>query len=125
MIYFLCDGNYLQNINPFLKYSSLQNASFENNKISNFSNFVNLNSLENLRDLNLSNNPITKIPWYRTNVIKNFLSIIKLDNNNITREERENYTNDDENIVNFIINDSNKNNNIPPVSKKLTNKVRN
>ena len=90
-----------------------------------FSNFVNLNSLENLRDLNLSNNPITKIPWYRTNVIKNFLSIIKLDNNNITREERENYTNDDENIVNFIINDSNKNNNIPPVSKKLTNKVRN
>lgn len=86
----ICDGNYLKNVNSFVKLQSLNHLSLENNKIIEYSNFEKLAYLEYLTELILSNNPICKISGYRPNVLKKFINLIKFDNLEISKEEREN-----------------------------------
>ena len=86
---FLCDNNYLKNINIFTKFIGIQTLSFENNKIQDFASFERLNLLENLKDFSILNSPVTKNFNYRNNVIKLFPGLIKLDGIEITNEERE------------------------------------
>ena len=86
---FLCDNNYLKNINGFSKFVTVQTLSFENKKIQDISSLERLNCLENLKDFSILNNPVTKNLNYRNNMIKIFSNLIKLDGKEITNEERE------------------------------------
>ena len=86
---FLCDNNYLKNINGFEKFFSVQSISFENNKIPDYNSLEKLSTLENLKDLAIGNNPITKSLNYRNTIIRMFPNLLKLDGKEITNEERE------------------------------------
>ena len=86
---FLCDNNYLKNINGFEKFYSIQSISFENNKIPDYNSLEKLSSLVNLRDLALGNNPVSKAINYRNTIIRMFPNLLKLDGKEITNEERE------------------------------------
>ena len=86
---FLCDNNYLKNINGFEKFYSIQSISFENNKIPDYNSLEKLISLQNLKDLALGNNPVSKSINYRNTIIRMFPSLLKLDGKEITNEERE------------------------------------
>jgi len=86
---FLCDNNYLKNINGFEKFYSIQSISFENNKIPDYNSLEKLASLSNLKDLALGNNPVSKSINYRNTIIRMFPSLLKLDGKEITNEERE------------------------------------
>ena len=86
---FLCDNNYLKNINGFEKFYSIQSISFENNKIPDYNSLEKLSSLSNLKDLALGNNPVSKSINYRNTIIRMFPSLLKLDGKEITNEERE------------------------------------
>ena len=86
---FLCDNNYLKNINGFEKLFSVQSISFENNKIPDYNSLEKLSHLENLKDLSIVNNPITKSINYRNTIIRMFPNLLKLDGKEITNEERE------------------------------------
>ena len=86
---FLCDNNYLKNINGFDKFYSIQILSFENNKIPDYNSMEKLASLENLKDLSVANNPVTKSINYRTSIIRMFPNLLKLDGRSITNEEKE------------------------------------
>ena len=86
---FLCDNNYLKNINGFEKFYSIQSMSFENNKIPDYNSLERLVILENLKDLSLGNNPITKSINYRNTMIRMFPYLLKLDGKEITNEEKE------------------------------------
>ncbi len=86
---FLCDNNYLKNINGFTKFLSIQTLSFENNKIQDISSLERLNTLEHLKDFSILNCPVTKNLNYRNNMIKLFPGLNKLDGIEITNEERE------------------------------------
>lgn len=85
----ICDSNYLKNINSFSKLQSLSYVSFDNNKISEITNIERLAEVENLKELNLNNNPITKNINYRVNIIRRFYYLTKLDELEITKDERE------------------------------------
>lgn len=85
----LCDSNYLKNINSFSKLQSLIYLSFDTNKITDISNIEKLTELENLKEINLSNNPITKNINYRLNIIRKFFNLTKIDSIEITKDERE------------------------------------
>ena len=86
---FLCDNNYLKNINGFEKFFSIQSISFENNKIPDYNSLEKLASLSNLKDLALGNNPVSKSINYRNTIIRMFPGLLKLDGKEITNEERE------------------------------------
>ena len=86
---FLCDNNYLKNINVFDKFYSIQILSFENNKIPDYNSFEKLAYLENLKDLSILKNPVTKSINYRTSIIRMFPNLLKLDGKPITNEEKE------------------------------------
>ena len=86
---FLCDNNYLKNINGFEKLFSVQSISFENNKVPDYNSLEKLSNLENLKDLSIGNNPITKSINYRNTIIRMFPNLLKLDGKEITNEERE------------------------------------
>lgn len=85
----ICDSNYLKNINPFSKLQSLVYLSFDSNKIAEISNIDRLSEIENLKEINLNNNPITKNINYRVNVIRKFYNLNKIDGVEITKDERE------------------------------------
>jgi Leucine-rich repeat (LRR) protein len=87
--YFLCDNNYLKNINGFEKFVSAHTMSFENNKIPDYNSLEKLANLEYLKDLDLGNNPVTKSINYRNTIIRMFSNLLKLDKREITKEERE------------------------------------
>ena len=86
---FLCDNNYLKNINGFEKFYSIQSISFENNKIPDYNSLEKLSSLSSLKDLALGNNPVSKAINYRNTIIRMFPNLLKLDGKEITNEERE------------------------------------
>ena len=86
---FLCDNNYLKNINGFDKFYSIQSLSFENNKIPDYNSLEKLATLENLKDLAIGNNPVTKSINYRNSIIRMFPNLLKLDGKTITNEEKE------------------------------------
>ena len=87
--YFLCDNNYLKNINGFEKFYLAHTMSFENNKIPDYNSLEKLSNLEYLKDLDLGNNPVTKSINYRNTIIRMFANLLKLDKREITKEERE------------------------------------
>ena len=58
------------------------------NKVEDLDEILHLRNLKNLQVLWLSENPIAKNPNYRMFCIKNLPNLIKLDDQNITREER-------------------------------------
>ncbi len=115
----LCDGNFLKNVNAFSKLQSLNYLSLENNKISESSNLDKLAYLENLIDLNISNNPLSKISSYRSNTLKKFVYLQKLDKQEITKEERENAFIDQANCSGYL----NNNNNEQPILSNFNNLV--
>ena len=86
---FLCDNNYLKNINGFEKFYSIQSISFENNKIPDYNSLEKLASLTYLKDLALGNNPVSKSINYRNTIIRMFPNLLKLDGKEITNDERE------------------------------------
>lgn len=85
----ICDGNYLKNVNAFAKLQGINFISLENNKIKDIQDIEKLALLEYLSDLNIYNNPICKNPGFRQNVIKKFVNLVKLDNVEISKEERD------------------------------------
>jgi|LauGreDrversion4_2_1035121.scaffolds.fasta_scaffold981428_1 protein phosphatase 1 regulatory subunit 7 len=76
----ILDNNYLKNVNSLAKISSLNFLSIDNNKIQEISLVEKLAEHENLRELNLNNNLITKNYNYRQSMIRKFLLLTKLDN---------------------------------------------
>ena len=72
-----CDGNFLKNVNAFSKFITLNYLSLENNKIFESAGLDRLIYLENLLDLNISNNSICKMSGYRLMIIRKFPSLIK------------------------------------------------
>jgi protein phosphatase 1 regulatory subunit 7 len=76
----ILDNNYLKNVNSLAKISSLNFLSIDNNKIQDISLVEKLAEHENLRELNLNNNLITKNYNYRQSMIRKFLILTKLDN---------------------------------------------
>jgi Leucine-rich repeat (LRR) protein len=86
---FICDSNYLKNINSFSKLENLTYISFENNKISDISNIEKLAELETIKEINLINNPLTKLVNYRVNMIRKFYYVMKIDGVEVSNEERE------------------------------------
>jgi len=85
----ICDSNYLKNINSFSKLQSLSFVSFDSNKVSEISNIERLSEIENLKEINLNNNPLTKNINYRVNVIRKFYNLNKIDGLEVTKDERE------------------------------------
>ncbi len=53
------------------------------------SNVERLVELEYLKEINLSNNPITKTVNYRVNLIRKLFYILKIDGLEVTKEEKE------------------------------------
>jgi hypothetical protein len=85
----ICDSNYLKNINSFSKLQNLAFISFENNKIMDISNIEKLADMETLKEINLINNPLTKMVNYRVNIIRRFYYVVKIDGVEVSNEERE------------------------------------
>ena len=75
----ILDHNYLKTANGFIKISSLNYLSLDNNKIQEFSQIERLGDHENLREFNLSNNLITKNYNYRIHILRRFIYLTKLD----------------------------------------------
>ena len=126
---FLCDNNYLKDINCFEKFHSIEILSFNNNKVTNLDCLERLNQLKSLKQLSLINNPITKTVNYRKTIFYMFQNLKILDNKEISLEEKENEQKDsqlkEENSFRkqkniFNINNNNKNNS----SSKKINKPR-
>ena len=126
---FLCDNNYLKDINCFEKFHSIEILSFNNNKVTNLDCLERLNQLKSLKQLSLINNPITKTVNYRKIIFYTFQNLKILDNKEISLDEKESEQNDNklkeensfrkqQNI--FNINNNNKNNS----SSKKINKPR-
>ena len=90
---FFGDNNFLKNINSFEKYKSLELLSFNNNKIADISCLDNLNTLKNLTNLSIINNPINKIENYRKIIILNLPNLKILDNKEIQNNEKSVYNN--------------------------------
>ena len=123
---FLCDNNYLKNINCFEKFYSLEIISFNNNKITDLGCLEKLNQLKKLTQLSIINNPITKIANYRKIIIKTFPHLQILDNKEICQDERiinsykydnnisyfDNYNKNDESFGTLYNYNNNSNNNI-------------
>ena len=62
---------------------------FRRNQVAELKEILHLRKLQNLQVLWLSENPVAKNPNYRLFCIKNLPNLMKLDDKNITREERE------------------------------------
>ena len=85
---FICDNNYLKNINCFEKFYSIEILSFNSNKITDVGCIENLIQLKQLKHLSMINNPITKIENYRKIIIYMFQNLKVLDNKEILIEEK-------------------------------------
>lgn len=75
----ILDHNYLKSANGFIKISSLNYLSLDNNKIQEFAQIERLGDHDNLKELNLSNNLITKNYNYRIHIIRRFMYLTRLD----------------------------------------------
>ena len=84
----LCDNNFLKSINCFEKFGSLENLSFNTNKITDLSCLDKLTQLKKLNRLSLINNPITHIENYRKIIIFYFQGLKCLDNKEIIPPEK-------------------------------------
>ena len=84
----LCDNNFFKNVNCFEKFTSLEQISFNSNKINDMTCLDKLSQLKKLMKLSLINNPITHIENYRRNIIVLFQKLKFLDNKEIMAQER-------------------------------------
>ena len=105
----LCDNNFFKNINCFEKFVSLEQLSFNTNKINDINCLDKLTQLKKLTKLSLINNPITRIENYRKLMIFYFQKLKILDNKEIIIQER-------------ILNSNNKNYNNANLSENKTKK---
>ncbi|KAM4687211.1 nischarin isoform 2-T2 [Rhinophrynus dorsalis] len=83
-------GNLLQNLSGLNKLYSLVNLDLSNNKIEQLEEINNIGKLPCLENVNLTNNPVTIIPDYRTKVLAQFgdrASEVCLDTMLTTRKE--------------------------------------
>jgi len=85
----ILDNNFIKNANPFKKISSLNYLSFENNKLTEMANIEKLADLEFLKEVCFINNPFIKMYCYRLQIIKRMPGLIKIDNIEVSNEERE------------------------------------
>ena len=84
----LCDNNFFKSINCFEKFISLEQLSFNSNKINDMSCLDKLTQLKKLTKLSLINNPITRIENYRKLMILHFQKLKILDNKEIILQEK-------------------------------------
>lgn len=87
--------NNISNLEPFACLRNLQELYLRRNNISDMGQLSYLTGLKNLKVLWLSENPIANEPFYREIVIKCLPNLEKLDDRNITEQERENVDNID------------------------------
>lgn len=81
--------NKIDTLSCFKNLKKLQELYLRKNNITNIKDIHYLTNLPNLKVLWLSENPITLTPGYREIVLKNLPNLIKLDDKNVTPEERE------------------------------------
>lgn len=81
-------GNKISTLKPFSSCSLLQELYLRKNNIQEFKELEHLVGLKELRVLWISENPIAGLPNYRTEIIKLLPQLYKLDENNISAEER-------------------------------------
>lgn len=82
-------GNYIKKLDCFQGMTRLQELSVAKNNIKDLREVDYLSSCINLRILWLKENPICHIPSYRQYVIRAIPSLVKLDDVDICREERQ------------------------------------
>lgn len=86
----ILDYNYLKNIDFLVKFSySLTYFSCQFNKIQCFSSINSLKNMKEISEVMFSGNPIIKQPGYRLHILEKNLNIIKIDNIEITKEEKD------------------------------------
>lgn len=81
-------GNKISSLTPFASCSHLQELYLRKNKLSDFNEIQKLANLRELRVLWISENPIASALNYRTDVIRMLPQLYKLDEHNVTAEER-------------------------------------
>lgn len=81
-------ANHIENLESFSNCHELRELFLRNNLISDFHQLDHLVNLKNLRILWLTDNPIEKTENYRINVISKLPQLTKLDEKDITEEER-------------------------------------
>ena len=104
----LCDNNFFKSINCFEKFISLEQLSFNSNKINDMSCLDKLTQLKKLTKLSLINNPITRIENYRKLMILHFQKLKILDNKEIILQEKVLNKNENNTNSNFRENKSKK-----------------
>ncbi|XP_073500525.1 nischarin isoform X2 [Phyllobates terribilis] len=83
-------GNLLESLKGLNKLYSLVNLELGNNKVSQIDEIKNLGSLPCLENVNLTDNPVTIVPDYRTKVLAQFgdrAAEVCLDNTSTTEKE--------------------------------------
>ena len=83
-----CDNNLLKSVNCFEKFVTIENLSFNSNKITDVTCLDKLTQLKKLNKLSLMGNPITHIENYRKIIIFYFQKLKYLDNKEIMPQER-------------------------------------
>ncbi|XP_069823240.1 nischarin isoform X2 [Dendropsophus ebraccatus] len=83
-------GNFLENLKGLNKLYSLVNLDLSNNKVSQVEEIKNIGSLPCLETVNLTDNPVTIVPDYRTKVLAQFgdrAAEVCLDSTSTTEKE--------------------------------------
>ena len=91
--------NKVDSLKYFRNLKKLQELYLRKNNVSELNDVLFLSNLKNLRVLWLSENPVTSVPSYRQFVLKNLPNLTKLDDKNVTTEERETLANFDQDEV--------------------------
>ena len=91
--------NHISSLYFFKNCKQLRDLFLRHNDISSFNELQNLKKLPALRSLWLSENPITSDPNYRLRVIHELPNLIKLDESDVTEEEKKK-------AKNMVFNDS-------------------
>ena len=97
---FFCDNNFLKSVNCFEKFVTIENLSFNSNKITDVSCLDKLTQLKKLNKLSLMGNPIANIQNYRKIIIFYFQKLKYLDNKEIMPQERTLFNNNSLNNFN-------------------------
>ena len=87
---FICDDNLIKNINGLINFNAIKYLSSQDNKIEDIIYLKQLSNLKHLIEIKLKGNPITKIDYYRENLIQLIPSLKKIDEIVIMEKDREN-----------------------------------
>ena len=105
--YFICDNNFIKNINGLSKFESIKVLSLENNKIVDLNCLEEISDLKHINELILKGNPISLNNYYRENLIRLIPSLRKIDGILIIEKERERNQYNTFQTNNFLINNEN------------------